>query len=235
MARTRPSRTDFPKTEPRPRRRLPIDGRSRIAMAAAGAAGAPGTLTGRAGPWRLPYSARKTSSSEGSRLTKSTSAACAASRTTGATGPLTSIRMVRPSTARLLTPGTAAYGRRIDRLREPELHLVGCQLAQRFDRIEPDDPAVADDRDAVAGALDLADDVRGEEHGPTLGLGLEEQLVERLLDERIEARGRLVEDRGARAGAGGRRSGRPSACCPREYSRNRREVSSPRRSTSCPL
>ena len=48
--------------------------------------------------------------------------------------------------------------------------------------------------DAVAGPLDLGQDVAREEDRPALGARLADQLVERLLDERIEPGRRLVED-----------------------------------------
>src|SRR4029078_4251378 len=63
----------------------------------------------------------------------------------------------------------------------------------------PHQPAITDDRHAGAGLLDLGQDVRAQEDRPTLGLGLANELVEGLLDERVEARGGLVEDQQVRA------------------------------------
>ena len=68
------------------------------------------------------------------------------------------------------------------------------EIAQALDAVDLDEPAVADDRDAVAGPLDLGQDVARQEDRPTLGPRLADERVERLLDERIEARRRLVEE-----------------------------------------
>ncbi len=81
---------------------------------------------------------------------------------------------------------------------EPQLDLVVGEVAQRLDAVDLDEPAVADDRDAIAGLLDLAQDVAREEDRPALGLRLADDLVERLLDERVEARRRLVEEQQVR-------------------------------------
>ena len=75
---------------------------------------------------------------------------------------------------------------------------------RRLDAVDLDEPAVADDRDAVAGPLDLGQDVARQEDRAALGLRLADERVERLLDERVEARRRLVEDQQLRAGAGAR-------------------------------
>ena len=48
--------------------------------------------------------------------------------------------------------------------------------------------------DAVTRLLDLGQDVRRQENGPALGLGLADDAVEYLLDERVQARRRLVEE-----------------------------------------
>ena len=137
----------------------------------------PGRLRGRAhraapaaSAGRLAYSDRKTSSSDGSRLTKSTRSYWPASRTTGAIGPVTSIRSVRPSSTRLTTPSIASNAAAGDGRGEAQLHLVGGDRAHALDGVDADDPALADDRDAVAGPLDLADDVRAQEDRPALAL-----------------------------------------------------------------
>src|SRR5262249_2228242 len=78
--------------------------------------------------------------------------------------------------------------------REAQLDLMVGHVAQRLDAIDPDQAAVADDRDAVARPLDLAEDVAREEHRPALRLRLADDLVAGLLDERVEAGRRLVED-----------------------------------------
>ena len=77
---------------------------------------------------------------------------------------------------------------------EAQLHLVVGEVAQRFGAVDLDEPAVADDRDAVAGPLDLGQDVARQEDRPALGLRLADERVERLLDQRVQARGGLVED-----------------------------------------
>src|SRR5262245_27791501 len=76
---------------------------------------------------------------------------------------------------------------------EPQLDLVMGQVAERFDAIDFHEQPVADDRDAVAGLLDLAEDVAREKDRPALRLRLADELVERLLDERVEPGRRLVE------------------------------------------
>ena len=58
-----------------------------------------------------------------------------------------------------------------------------------------DEPPLPDDRDAVADALDLGEHVGREEDRPSVGLERIEDLVERALHQRIEALGRLVENR----------------------------------------
>ncbi len=141
-----------------------------------------------------PYSARNVSSSDGSRLTKSTSSYFAASRTTGAIEPATRSRSRWSSVDTSLTPVERRERRHRHLAGEAQLDLVVGEVAQRLDPVDLDQPALADDRDAVAGLLDLAEDVARQEDRPALGLGLADDLVEGLLDERVEAGGRLVED-----------------------------------------
>src|SRR5512140_3245619 len=74
-----------------------------------------------------------------------------------------------------------------DGFAERELDLVMRKVAERLDPVDLDDPTVADDRDAVAGLLDFAEDVGREERAPALRDGLAQQLEERLLDERVQA------------------------------------------------
>ena len=76
--------------------------------------------------------------------------------------------------------------------------MVEGQPSDRLDPVDLDQPALADDRDAVAGAVDLVDDVRREEDRPSLGPGFAHELEEGLLDERVEAGRRLVEDQQVR-------------------------------------
>ena len=70
--------------------------------------------------------------------------------------------------------------------------MVG-EVAQGFDAVDLDEDAVADDRHAVAGLLDLGQDVRAQEHGAARVLGLADDAVELLLDERVQAGRGLVE------------------------------------------
>src|SRR5205814_6861505 len=72
------------------------------------------------------------------------------------------------------------------------------EIAEGLDPVDLGEPSVADDRYAIAGLLDLAEDVAREEDRAALALGLTDDLVERLLDQRIEARGGLVEDQQVR-------------------------------------
>src|SRR5258706_7820535 len=51
-------------------------------------------------------------------------------------------------------------------LGEPQLDVVMGEIPEALDAPRLHDLAVANDRDAVAGALDLAEDVTREEHGP---------------------------------------------------------------------
>ena len=81
-----------------------------------------------------------------------------------------------------------------DRGREAQLHLVVREVAECGDPVDRHDATVADDGHPVAGLLDLVEDVGGEERRPTLRDGLAEEPEERLLHERVEPGGRLVED-----------------------------------------
>ncbi len=60
--------------------------------------------------------------------------------------------------------------------------------------IDLDQPSLADDRHAVAGVLDLRQDVRGEEDGASLGAHLGDHAIEFLLVERVQSAGRFVQD-----------------------------------------
>ena len=81
-----------------------------------------------------------------------------------------------------------------DWLGEQQLDVVERELADRLDAIDLDEAALADDRDPVAGPVDLVDDVRRQEDRPAVGAGFADELEERLLDERVEPGRRLVED-----------------------------------------
>src|SRR5260221_803779 len=90
--------------------------------------------------------------------------------------------------SRQLAEGRFRYG-----ASKAQLHLVMREVAQTVDGSDLDQAALANDRDAVAGALDLAQDVARKEDGPAFRLRLPHQRVERLLDERIESGRPLVE------------------------------------------
>ena len=72
--------------------------------------------------------------------------------------------------------------------------MVEGEVPDGLDRVDLDEPALADDGDPIAGAVDLVDDVRRQEDRPARGLRLAHELEERLLDERVQPRRRLVED-----------------------------------------
>ena len=76
--------------------------------------------------------------------------------------------------------------RRRDGAREHQLDGVMGKVPERLGPVHAGEAAVPDDRDAIAGLLDLREDVRGQEHRPALALGLADHLVEDLLDERVE-------------------------------------------------
>ena len=98
----------------------------------------------------------------------------------------------------VLGDDVADAGQRAERLDrhgpgEDQLDLVVGEVAQRLGPIDARQLAAADDRHAVTRLLDLGQDVRGQEDGPALVLGLADDRVELLLDERVEAGCRLVE------------------------------------------
>ena len=78
---------------------------------------------------------------------------------------------------------------------DPQLDVALPPGQQRRDVLERDEPAAPDDRHPVADPLDLGQDVRREEDRPAGRSQVVEDLVERALHERVEALGRLVEDR----------------------------------------
>ena len=114
-------------------------------------------------------------------------------------GPLTRIVMTLPDGGDVADAGDRLEDRGRDRRREGQLDVVEGQLADRLDAVDLDQAALADDRDAVAGPIDLVDDVRREEDRPALGPRLADELEEGLLDERVQTRGRLVEDQQVRS------------------------------------
>ncbi len=84
-------------------------------------------------------------------------------------------------------------GGRRDLAREAQLDLVVGQVAQVLDGADLDQETLADDPHPVGGLLHLGEDVGGEEDRRPVGHRLAEDAEERLLDERVQARRRLVE------------------------------------------
>src|SRR4029077_3399018 len=83
-------------------------------------------------------------------------------------------------------------------LREVNGDLVALDVLQLRDAGEADEPAVADDADARARLLDLAQHVGGQKHGAAFPPRLVDHAVELLLVQRVEAAGGLVEDQHTR-------------------------------------
>ncbi len=67
----------------------------------------------------------------------------------------------------------------------------GAQVGEAFDR---DQPALSNDRDPIRYPLNFKEGVAAEEDRSTFGRDLTEELVELVLDERVEAGARLVHD-----------------------------------------
>src|SRR3990170_6055852 len=78
--------------------------------------------------------------------------------------------------------------------REAQFDLVVGEVAQALDGVELDDAALANDCPPIAALLDLGQDVARQEHRGAVVDCVTEGGEEGLLDERIESRGRLVED-----------------------------------------
>src|SRR6185437_13357023 len=79
-----------------------------------------------------------------------------------------------------------------------DLHRIAAAqnlLRQLADRALQRDLAVAEQRDAVAHRLHAVEEVRGDQHGDTLGLETADHIQKLIGRLRIEPRGRLVEDR----------------------------------------
>ena len=145
-----------------------------------------------------PYWARKTSSRFGSRLTTSTIPCAAAACDDRADRAADAHRDDVALDLDVAHAGQALEDRRRDGLLERQLDVVEGEPPDRLDRVDLDEAALADDRDPVAGPVHLGDDVRREEDRPALLARLADQPEERLLDERVEARRRLVEDQQVR-------------------------------------
>ena len=65
---------------------------------------------------------------------------------------------------------------------------------ERRDLFDRDEQPFANDRDVITEVLDLVQHVRRQEHGAALGGDLTDELLELVLDERVEPRSRLVQD-----------------------------------------
>lgn len=77
---------------------------------------------------------------------------------------------------------------------ELDLDAVHGFGAERGDVLDSDQAPLTHEADAVADALHLGQDAGGEEDGPARRTRLVHHGVELALYERVEARGRLVED-----------------------------------------
>ena len=77
---------------------------------------------------------------------------------------------------------------------DPQEPFGGGVLAQFVDRTRSDQPAVGDDRDLVAEALDKLELMAREEHGGALARTLDQRVGEHVDRNRVEPRKRLVED-----------------------------------------
>ena len=123
----------------------------------------------------------------------------AAAFSRASTGP-SSVNVARsPSNCAARTPGRPVNGVARRRLGEVQLQAPGGPGLQAPDVVDHRQAPAADQADAVGDALDLAEHVRGEEHGLAAVARLAEDLVHLALDERVEAAGGLVEDDQLRA------------------------------------
>src|SRR5215218_2688796 len=75
-----------------------------------------------------------------------------------------------------------------------QAHVSEGLVDQLVRRLDGHQAPVADDPDPVADALDVAQDVRGEEHRTPLGPDLADYLQELLLNQRVQPAGGLVQD-----------------------------------------
>ena len=139
------------------------------------------------------YSSRKASSRRAGSIVRSVSGAAAIAARNGRTSPREAAAEM--AVDRLDVRDARDAAQIGGRPGEPHLHRPVASGEERADLLERHEPAVADDRDAVADPLDLREDVRREEDRAALRPQLVEDRVERPLHERVEALGRLVEDR----------------------------------------
>ena len=122
------------------------------------------------------------------------SSAVTISRSTGASGLSVTRRPPSWSVARS-TPGTAASSVAASTALEATMSIArGPPRTISSDRALGDDAALVDDRDDVAGLLDLVEQVRGQQHGAALADELADQVAELEDAGRVEPVHRLVED-----------------------------------------
>ena len=95
---------------------------------------------------------------------------------------------------RLPHAGENAELLRVDGRGELDLQALDRDLTKVLERVDHDEPALAEDRDAMGDALDLREGVRREEHRSSLRAHLPQQRVEALLHQRVETGDRLVQD-----------------------------------------
>ena len=100
---------------------------------------------------------------------------------------------MHPATTTSRTPTQHVEHRNICGVVEADCDLSAGTRSQVVDVFDSDDSAVADDRDGVAQVVDLVENVRRQEHSATFGHDFVHELVETLLHERVEPRGRFVE------------------------------------------
>ena len=106
--------------------------------------------------------------------------------TSGSAGPSSENRTLCRFRVELADAGKAGEGVGRRRLGERDLHAGGGACAQALDLLDEHEAAVADKADTVGDALNLGQNVGGEERRRAAIDRLLEQAVELLLDQRIE-------------------------------------------------
>src|SRR5690606_11971308 len=99
-----------------------------------------------------------------------------------------------PVAAHLQVLDAGQGGEAVGRAGELGAHAGAGEVAQVGQRTALHGPALADDAHAVAQLLHLAEDVRGQQHGPAAVPLLGDATLEDLLHQRVEPGGRLVQD-----------------------------------------
>src|SRR5918994_1028614 len=145
-------------------------------------------------PSGVPMSSRL-----GLSYSRPTSRCCAASFTSPSGASCSANEILAPSALRSLTPGSALKGSGSTGSSKVRCHVPERLVDKLAGGLDGHELAVADDPDAVAHALDLAEDVRGEEHGSPLGPDVVDYLQKLLLDQRVEAACGLVQDEEGRS------------------------------------